>query len=230
MRGMIPELLLRPEVFFSDRMKEPESLKFPGLIVVIGAIIAAAGAYIISGMYAEMFAQVPEMGTMTSFFGVFGAISAFFMFIIIWWLIFSGVFFLISMAFSGSGTFRRTLEFTGYGLIPVIIGSVISVMISFYYLPMIELPVLNGISDPAVLQKVIGQILSDPAFREFTQISSIISVIFLAWSANLWIFGMKHARSVTLKHAAITVLVPVVIYGIYVLYMAFAGVAVLGGA
>jgi hypothetical protein len=41
---------------------------------------------------------------------------------------------------------------------------------------------------------------------------------------------MKHARSITLKHAAITVLVPVVIYITYALYMAFAGVAALGGA
>ena len=230
MRGMIPELLLRPDVFFSNRMKESESLKFPSIIVIIGAIIAAAGAYVISGIYAEMFAQVPEMGTMSSFFGIFGAVSAFFMFIIVWWLIFSGVFFLISMAFSGSGTFKRTLEFTGYGLIPVLIGSVISVIISLYYLPMIEVPILTGISDPAVLQKVMSQVMSDPAFREFTQVSSIISVIFLAWSANLWIFGMKHARSVTLKHAAITVLVPVVIYIIYVLYMAVAGAPILGGA
>jgi len=230
MRGMIPELLLRPDVFFSNLMKEPESLKYPGIIVVIGAIIAAAAAYIISGIYGEMFAQVPEMGSMSSFFGIFGSISAFFMFIIVWWLIFSGVFFLISMAFSGSGTFKRTLEFTGYGLIPVLIGSVISVIISLYYLPMIEVPVLTGISDPAVLQNAMAQVMSDPAFGEFTRISSIISVIFLAWSANLWIFGMKHARSVTLKYAAITVLVPVVIYIIYTLYMAFVGLPVLGGA
>lgn len=229
MKGMIPELLLRPDVFFGNRMKEPENLKFPGIIVVMGAIIAAAGAYVISGIYADMFAQVPEMGTMTAFMGIFGAVSAFFMFIIVWWLLFSGGFFLISMAFSGSGTFRRTLEFTGYGLLPVIIGSVISALISLYYIPMIEVPVLAGISDPAALQEVMGQVLSDPAFREFTQISSIISVIFLIWSANLWIFGMKHARSVTLKHAAITVLVPVVIYITYVIYMTFAGIAAIGG-
>jgi hypothetical protein len=230
MRGMIPELLLRPDVFFSERMKEPESLKFAIIVVLIGAVIAAAGAYVISGIYAEMFAQVPEMGTINAFMGIFGAVSAFFMFIIVWWLVFSGVFFLISMAFSGSGTFRRTLEFTGYGLLPVIIGSAISALISLYYLPMIEVPILSGISDPAALQKVMGQVLADPAFREFTQISSIISVIFLIWSGNLWIFGMKHARSITLKHAAITVLVPVVIYITYALYMAFAGVAALGGA
>ena len=42
-----------------------------------------------------------------------------------------------------------------------------------------------------------------------------ITIVFLLWSANIWIFGMKHARNLTLKNAAITVGVPV---GIYIIY------------
>ena len=167
---------------------------------------------------------------LASMLGIFGAISAFIVFILIWWVIFSGIFYLLSMAFAGTGTFRRTLECAGYGLVPVIIGSFITVLISFYYLPMIEVPVLSSIQDPAAVQRFMSAILEDPAFREFTQLSAIISAIFLAWSANLWIFAVRHARAISVRNAVIVVLIPVVIFVIYTLYMAFIGTPFLGGS
>ncbi len=230
MRGMIPELLLRPDVFFGERMIEPESLKFPGIIVVIGACIYAATTYVTSGITLKMFAQTPEMAGMGSILGIFGVIFAFFMFIILWWVLSSGAFFIISMIFfSGKGTFKRTLEFAGYGLIPVILGSVISLLISLYYIPFINVPVLTNIQDPAAVTEAMNQLMQDPAFSELRILSSIISIIFLIWSANLWIFGMKHARSVTLKHAAITVLIPVIIFIGVILFLAFSAGQLFGG-
>jgi hypothetical protein len=229
MKGMLPSLLLRPDTFFSERIKEPEDLKIPGIIVIIGAIIAAVGSYLISGIYEGLFAAAAGEG-MASLLGIFGAVSAFFAFIIIWWVVFAGIFYLLSMAFTGNGTFRRTLEFTGYGLVPVIIGSVISVIISLYYLPMIEAPVITNIQDPAAVQQVMSAIFEDPAFSEFTQISAIISAIFLAWSANLWVFAIRHARALSLRNAIIVVLIPVLIFMIYTLYMAFIGTPFPGGS
>jgi hypothetical protein len=225
---MLPSLLLRPDTFFSERIKEPENLKIPGIIVTTGAIIAALGSYLISGIYEGLFTAAAGEG-MASLLGIFGAVSAFFAFIIIWWVIFAGIFYLLSIAFAGNGTFRRTLEFAGYGLVPVIIGSVISVLISLYYLPMIEVPVISNIQDPAAVQRVMSGIFEDPAFREFTQISAIISAIFLAWSDNLWIFAVRHARTLSLRNAIVVVLIPVVIFMIYTLYMAFIGTPFSGG-
>ena len=37
-------------------------------------------------------------------------------------------------------------------------------------------------------------LMHDPAMMEMTQIISIISIVFLLWSANIWIFGMRNAR------------------------------------
>jgi hypothetical protein len=229
MKGMLPSLLFRPDTFFSEQMKEPEDLKIPGIIVIIGAIIAAMASYLISGIYEGLFTAAAGEG-MASMLGIFGAISAFFAFVIIWWLIFTGLFYLLSMAFAGTGTFRRTLQVTGYGLVPVIIGSVISLIVSLYYIPLVEVPVISNIQDPAAIQRVMSGILEDPAFREFTQLSTIISAIFLAWSANLWIFGIKHARALSFRNAIIVVLIPVVIFVIYTLYMAFIGTPFLGGS
>ena len=229
MKGMLVSLLLHPDTFFSERIKEPEDLKIPGIIVIIGAIIAAVGSYLLSGLYEGLYTAAAGEG-MSSLLGIFGVVSGFFAFILIWWVIFSGIFYLLSMAFSGTGTFRRTLEFAGYGLVPVIIGSVISVLLSFYYLPMIEVPVISNIQDPAAVQRFMSGILEDPAFREFTQLSAVISVVFLAWSANLWIFAIKHARALSFRNAIIVVLIPVAIFAIYTLYMAFSGTLFPGGS
>lgn len=227
MIGALRDLLLRPDTFFAGRMKEPEGLKLPSLISIVGGLVAAAAAYIISGIYSEMLSGLA--GGIGPLIGIIGAISAFFGFIIIWWIIFSGVFYGISMAFKGDGTFKRTLEFAGLGLVPVIIGSVISLLISLYYVPFIEVPVISGFTDPAVIQEAMSEILRDPAFREFTQVSSLISVIFLAWSANLWIFALKHARSLSIRKAALTVLIPVVISIIVLLVPAFTEITLPGG-
>lgn len=228
MKRILPALLLSPDTFFSGRMKEPEDLRIPGMIVLIGAVIAAAGSYLVSGIYAGMFAAAAGEG-MAALMGVIGGVSAFFAFIIIWWLIFSGIFYLLSMAFSGNGSFRRTLEHTGYGLVPVIIGSCLSLLVSLYYLPMIEVPVITSFQDPAAVQRLMSMVLEDPAYREFMRVTSLISVIFLAWSANLWIFGIRHARALTVKSALVVVLVPVIIYSIVVLAMAFGGITIPGG-
>ncbi|HPX72662.1 MAG: Yip1 domain protein [Euryarchaeota archaeon ADurb.BinA087] len=228
MKGMLPFLLFRPDTFFSERMNVPEDLKIPGIIAVIGAIISAAGAYLASGVYSGLFSAAAGEG-MAPVMGAVSALSAFFAFLILWWIIFAGIFYLLSMVFSGSGTFRRTLEFTGYGLVPVIIGLIISALVSLYYLPMVEVPVISNIQDPAAVQRFMNDILMDPAFREYTRISAVISVIFLAWSANLWIFGMKNARSLSIRNAIIVVLIPVIIFAIYTLYMAFIGMPFLGG-
>jgi len=59
----------------------------------------------------------------------------------------------------------------------------------------IEVPVISGITDPAVIQEAISQMMEDLRFREFTQVSSLISVIFLVWSANLWIFDSNMPES-----------------------------------
>ena len=126
MKGMLTSLLLHPDTFFGERMKEPEDLKIPGIIVLIGAIIAAVGTYLLSGIYEGLYIAAAGEG-LASLLGIFGAISAFFVFsILIWWVILSGIFYLLSMAFAGTGTFRRTLECAGYGLVPVIIGSFIT--------------------------------------------------------------------------------------------------------
>ena len=142
----------------------------------------------------------------------------------------AGVFHVISMIFKGSGKFARTLASTGYGLLPTVIGSVITTLILLTYLPRISVPVVRNLQDPAVVQNAMQELMLDPAMKEFTQVSMAISILFLVWSANIWIFGVRQARGLALKQACITVIVPVTIFILYLVYVTFSGFLIPGGA
>jgi hypothetical protein len=40
-------------------------------------------------------------------------------------------------------------------------------------------------------------------------LSSLLGLIFMLWAANIWIFGVRYARVLSLRDAAITVGIPV---------------------
>ena len=53
---------------------------------------------------------------------------------------------------------------------------------------------------------------------ELTQITTLVSIIFMLWSAHIWIFGIKHARNLSMRDSAICVGVPVVLYVLFMIY------------
>ena len=65
--------------------------------------------------------------------------------------------------------------------------------------------------------------MNDPAMLELTKVSVVIGVIFLLWSANIWIYAIKYSRNLSVKHAAITILLPILIYIIYTLFTDICG-------
>ena len=126
----------------------------------------------------------------------------------IMWLLYAGVFYAISILFKGEGSFKRCLEFTGYGFIPTIIGAIIGLAVMMTVLPTIEF----SLEDPQLFQQTLMQ---DPLI----QASTVIGILLMLWSANIWIFGVKHARNLSTKDALITVGVPVGLYLIYSISM-----------
>jgi hypothetical protein len=221
------DLLVRPDRFFSSLEGKEPDLKIPAIIAIVGAIIAAVAGYAMSGLYAELFAGIG--GGMGAFMGIITAVSAFIGFLVMWWVVMAAAFFLISMIFKGSGKFTHTLANTGYGLVPVIIGSIVTTLVFMTYLPRIVVPVIKNIQDPAVIQQAMQELMQDPVMMEYTRVSMIISTLFLLWSANIWIFGVKEARRITLKQSFITVAIPVAAFIIYTLYVLIAGVQIPGG-
>ncbi|TGC09693.1 YIP1 family protein [Methanolobus halotolerans] len=197
------EVLTDPNGFFKRKSEEDIEFKTPLIIVTILAIVGAISAFIISQSVIE--ALPPEASAFAGIGAAFGAIAAFIMTFIMW-VIYSGIFYLISMVFNGEGSFKRVLEFVSYGFIPSIISSAIST----YYTSRIYSNI-DWSADPQVLQEAL---LSDPSL----QIAGIIGILFLLWSANIWIFAIVHSRNLSVKDAAITVGIPILLYVLYNLY------------
>jgi hypothetical protein len=216
----IRDVIIRPDSFFAKKISTDEDLKIPFLFVATAGIIGAIYGFEAGSLTGRMFSGASAgMGQLISITSVIGA----FVGVILFWLIGSGVFYLISMAFKGSGGFNRTLECIGYGFIPQIFGSLVTLAAAIYYVPMVQVPVIKSLTDPVALQNAITRLMHDPAMLELTRISAVIAVIFILWSANIWIFAIRYSRNLTQRNAAITILVPVVIYIMYTLFMAFVG-------
>ena len=151
-----------------------------------------------------MISSLPE--EVAEFAGIGASIGAIVAFIMqfIMWLLYPGVFYVISMFFSGEGSFKRCFEFIGYGFIPSIIAAIIGLGVMMTVLPTIEFSVEN----PELFQQTLMS-------NSLMQASAVIGIFLTLWSANIWIFAIKHARNLSSRNALITVGVPV---GLYILY------------
>jgi hypothetical protein len=217
MKHSLFEVLIKPGGFFEDAIAEKESLKIPGLIVLALAIVSAATAYLIGRLTGKMMAGlIPGMESIIAISTIFGALFGIFIF----WVIWAGVFYLVSSLFKGNGKFNRTLEFVGYGYLPQIFGAILTAIVALQYLPKVMVPQITSAAtqDPQLIQEAVKTLMHDPAMMEMTQITSIISIVFLLWSANIWIFGIQHARGLSPRDAALCVGAPVVLYILYMVY------------
>jgi hypothetical protein len=210
-------LLINPNAFFKDALTEKENLKIPGLIVTILGIISAVYAYLIGGITGKMLGgMLPGMESIIAISAVLVTLFGVFIF----WALWTGVFYLISMIFKGNGSFKKTLEFVGYGYLPQILGVILTIIVALQYLPRIIVPQITTAmaQDPQMILDATNALRHDPAMMEMTQVTSIISIIFLLWSANIWISGIKNARQLSDRDSALCVGVPVVIYILYIIF------------
>ena len=198
------QILINPREFFENKIKEDPDFKQPLMIIGAMAVISAISAYIIAskliGNLPSDVASVAQIGAAIG--AIFAIISVFIM-----WLIYSGIFYGISLVLNGQGTFKRVCEFVAYGFLPSILGSVLSLVLTSKAYSSLDL----SVQDPALLEKAM---FSDP----YIMASTVIGILLTLWSANIWVFAMMHARNLTVKNALITVGVPMGLYVIYMIY------------
>jgi len=121
------QVLIDPREFFENKIKEDPDFKQPLMIIGAMAVISAISAYIIAskliGNLPSDVASVAQIGAAIG--AIFAIISVFIM-----WLVYSGIFYGISLVLSGQGTFKRVCEFVAYGFLPSILGSVLSLVLT----------------------------------------------------------------------------------------------------
>ena len=194
-------VLTNPDRFFAELSAKDTKLMTPFVIVLVAAIISAISAAMMMDVITPALPEeaAPLAGIIATISVVMGLSVMF-----ILWLLYAGAFYVISMFFSGEGSFKRCLEFIGYGFIPMIVSAAIGLAVSSIVYPTIDFSVEN----PELLKQTLMQ---DPLM----QASMVIGILLMLWSANIWIFGVKHARNLSARNALITVGVPVGLYLIY---------------
>ncbi len=198
------EVLTDPNGFFRKKIDEEIEWKTPLLIMARLAIVGALSAYMVTskiiGSLPEEAAAFAGIGVLV---GVIGAIVG----VIIGWLLYSVVFYIISLLFKGEGDFKRVMQFVSYGFIPGIASSIVNL----YFTDRVFSNIDFNMIEPQNMQEVL---LSDPSMR----IAGILGIIFTLWSANIWIFGVMYARNLSFKNAVITVGVPILISVLYSIF------------
>lgn len=198
-------ILTAPRRFFSGIEGRPVSLRMPAMIVLITGIVSAISAYLFAGVTMQLLpAEAQGMAGLIQGISVVSAIIV----VLIMWVLVAGVFYLISMAFHGTGDFKRVLEVTGYGFIPQIISGIVALPLIFQYLGTVHLP---SSTDTTIIQEAMKGMMKAPSMMMIT----LIGIVFLLWSANIWIFGVKEARHLTTRDALITVGLPILLYVLY---------------
>ncbi|MDD1660814.1 MAG: YIP1 family protein [Methanomicrobiales archaeon] len=208
MASSLLTLLVNPNAFFGRDPPEWEALRTPALIVLAAALVAGATAFLTTGFLARIMPpDVQQYQGIMVIFGTIGALVGIFLF----WVAWAGVFFVISLLFQGKGSFRRTLAATGYGYLPLVIGSAVSLAIFWVFSPGIRVAPVTSVEE---IQAAVTALTHQPVMV----LSGILGIIFLLWAANIWIFGIRYARGLTLRNAAVTVGVPVALYIIIIVW------------
>lgn len=200
MIGTIRAALTRPESFFESRQANP-SLLYPAVIVaiigVLGVIATIPTFLVVSrGMPAgaRLFLAVGAVvGLLIGLVGPF-----------VTWLLYAIAFQVISYFFDGKGTFRKTFILSGWGFLPQILSSVLSLIAMFVIHQNRSLPVESG---PQAMQAFTQQLQAHPLL----QAVGVIGIGLTLWSGYIWLFAVKYARNLSRTQALVTVAIPVLI-------------------
>jgi len=193
------KFILNPNEFMREAINSRYSLKIPIIILTINAIIGCFQViYRITWVQQIFPPDVVASATYMTFFGIQTVTALIIPFLA--WIFYSGIFFTISHFSGGDGDFRRVIQLSSYGYIPTIFDNTSATVVNIIALrntPPIGIDISLWYS--AVLSEHISLLMGQ----------SIISLLFLLWSANIWVFAVKHARNLTTRNAVITVAIPV---------------------
>ncbi|WP_298669632.1 YIP1 family protein [uncultured Methanofollis sp.] len=204
MSHWILDVLVNPDGFFRERAERAPALMVPFILVLITGIVGAVTAYL--SMTAMLPILPPEAQGLTELIGVAVAVGTVIGALIVWALQ-ALLFYALSSFYNGSGDLKKSIEAVGYGYVPLIVSSLIGLVLTYSFLSTFTFPSIN-VADPAAAGALNEMITNSPLI----QAGQILGIIFLVWAANIWIYGMKYARTLTIRDAAVVVGVPVFLY------------------
>lgn len=202
---MTVQLFTNPDAFF-ERKEGNSSILTAAFVVFVASLMNAAGSFIISQHLLGSLSGQP--GSVAMIGAITGSITGV-VIVLALWMVYAGVFHLISLYFDGEGSFADLLKLSGWGFVPKIFAGILSTIASYYALQDVAKP-----EDVEAVQGVAQQIQSDPVL----QAASAVGIAFTLWQGFLWVFAVKHARNLSLREAALTVSVPVAATVLWTVY------------
>lgn len=211
MLAILSTLLTDPEQFFADRgdlgLKGPLAVVVG--IVVIGVLTSLVSTVLMSQMLSGRMVQTPRqsmlMGGFSFAMAAIGRIIGPFL----WWLVFAGIFYLMTALLDGEGDFDQVLAVAGWGLVP----RMLTIAFSFLLAIVGAVLVSSGMS-PGIASM-------------FGALSSFVGILTTLWSGYIWGHGLASVRNVSVREGYIAA-APVVVLGILVTILS-AVMALLGG-
>ncbi|MHC1754942.1 MAG: YIP1 family protein [Methanosarcina sp.] len=202
-------LLFDPNSFFREKSRNNVDFKYPVLITLVIAIIAMVSSFLVMNMFRGLLPSDMNsyMSATAILFGTIGGLIGAFLN----WFILAGILYSISYVFNSKGSFKRTLEFIGYGFVPITFSSLINAVVMYKLTASVDF----SSQDSQFITQGIQQMFSNnPLFYT----SQIIGILCLLLSAYIWVFALLYARNMSIKNATLTVSIPVGLYIVYQLY------------
>lgn len=191
------DILFNPDGFFRERTDDPRLLPPVAIMVVIGIIGAVGSIPAIQATFEALPQEAQGFAVVGYVSAAIGALLGPF----VRWLLYAGAFYVVSsVLYEPEGSFRDTLALTGWGFVPAIFASIVSAAVAFVVFSGVTYP-----TDPQQIQPFVRELRNRPEFL----VSSLLGILFLLWSALLWVFAVRHGRDLPTREAAITVGIPV---------------------
>ncbi len=206
-------LLFNPNLFFSEKLQTEVSFKYPVLIMFVTSLITMGSSLLTMNIIKEF---LPSGGNFFAFIMYIGVVIWALVGTFGYWIILTGIFYLISSVFHSKGSFKRTLEFVSYGFVPQIFGAIVSFFVLYAVLPSLDISSRN----PQLFAESLKHMLVN---NPLTLTAQIFGILCFLLAANIWIFALIHARNMQTKNAIITVCIPVGLTLIYQIYMIIGG-------
>ncbi len=206
-------LIMNPDRFFEELKQRDVKIRILLLIVLAIAVITSAYQYLLMSKLAQAFpAELAKFLMIGAYVGIVGSFIG--MFAV--WVINAAIMHVISALFDGKGSFRRTFEFVGYGFLPSLIGSLITVSISAYFISQAHIPAIDvgQIQNKEVMKTLMLSIIP----RDLLYSNLMINAAVTVWSLTIWTFAIKHAREIPTKKAFVSALIPTAVFGLYQIY------------
>jgi hypothetical protein len=196
------DLLVNPDGFFRERADDPPALPPIALVLVVGAL-SGVTAFVSTQYMASAFPD--DIRQFALIGAVAGALAAV-LFTVLIWVALAGVFHVLSsVLYDAEGEFRATLLCTGYGYLPRVFGALVGVVTTYLALQAVSVP--PDPTNQAAIREFTRAVQNSP----YTLVSTLVSVVVLLWQGFVWTFALKHARSLDLREAAVSVGAPVAV-------------------